>query len=369
MATDYKTQIADSLLGKTGEFDAFFRLYDELLNIGSRSFVVQIDNPSQQNSRPVSHDSIIIAAKVLKAQSSLSLKDTKEAIQKRLTAQKLSSLEVDIVLKVAVQLAFMVHPNVYDSHGPAFRIGSYRPASWLSEESFTDFVSKSFPHVSSTRISRVQDALAEEKSLKAWKLKERLGIKFRPTNNLAEHLVFDPDSQSLYLFHHAGYLKAHLDLWEPKKNSRDIGIGGAIADGTLSPRLLAETLHSLQSILFRWGDEKSKVILNELIKKQGFDSSCAIHEGYKMFKDGTGDFVYTFWGERLASIHDLMRERPPRTKFQKWIKWQTTERNFFLVGGLALIISAVVGILSLGLSGFQAYIAWQAWKVGNQPPT
>jgi len=137
--------------------------------------------------------------------------------------------------------------------------------------------------------------------------------------------------------------------------------------GTLSPKLLAETLHSLQSILFRYDDDKSMAFLKQLIKKRGFDEACAIHEGYKMFQDVTDDFSYTYWGERLAIIHDLILDRPPRTRFERWIKWQTSESNSFLIAMLALVISIIVGILSLGLSGFQAWVAWQAWKYPNEP--
>ncbi|KAK3308753.1 uncharacterized protein B0T15DRAFT_491310 [Chaetomium strumarium] len=100
-----------------------------------------------------------------------------------------------------------------------------------------------------------------------------------------------------------------------------------VQKGTLSPRLLAETLHSLQSILFRYDDEKSTAILQQPIKKKGFD------------------------GGRLAIIHDLTRERPPRTSFGRWVYWQTSESNSFLIAMLALLISIIVGVLSLGLSG------------------
>jgi hypothetical protein len=108
--------------------------------------------------------------------------------------------------------------------------------------------------------------------------------------------------------------------------------------------------------------------LQQLIRRKGFDSACAVHEGYKMFQDVSGDFPYIYWGERLAILHDLVLDRPPRTDFERWIRLQTSESNSFLIAMLALVISIIVGILTLGLSGFQAWVAWQAWKYPNQPP-
>lgn len=69
-----------------------------------------------------------------------------------------------------------------------------------------------------------------------------------------------------------------------------------------------------------------------------------------------------FWGRRLAEIHAFVSDRPPRNKFERWVKWQTSESNAFIVALAALLISIVVGILSLGLAVLQSWIAWKAWK-------
>jgi hypothetical protein len=53
------------------------------------------------------------------------------------------------------------------------------------------------------------------------------------------------------------------------------------------------------------------------------------------------------------------------------MKWQTSESNAFAVALAALLISIVVGILSLGLGSLQAWIAWKAWTepVSNDEET
>ena len=69
-----------------------------------------------------------------------------------------------------------------------------------------------------------------------------------------------------------------------------------------------------------------------------------------------------FWGRRLAELYAFVIDRPPRNRFERWIKWQTSESNAFIVALAALFISIAVGILSLGLAILQSWIAWKAWK-------
>jgi hypothetical protein len=57
---------------------------------------------------------------------------------------------------------------------------------------------------------RIQGVLDEKKLLKAWKLVRRCGIKLRPTDNLLEHLQYDPKEKILKVFHHVAFLRAAL---------------------------------------------------------------------------------------------------------------------------------------------------------------
>jgi hypothetical protein len=140
------------------------------------------------------------------------------------------------------------------------------------------------------------------------------------------------------------------------------GVELIFSRGALPPRLFAETLHSLQSILFHWSDERSGRILHQLIQKKGFDEDCAESEGYKISDDDLDNFEYLYWGHRLAEIYEFVMDKPPKNWFERWIKWQTSESNAFAVALAALGISIVVGCLSLVLSALQAWIAWRAWK-------
>jgi len=51
----------------------------------------------------------------------------------------------------------------------------------------------------------------------------------------------------------------------------------------LPPRLLAETLHSIQTILFHFDDQRSARILERLIAKGEVDEDCSQGEGSRFF--------------------------------------------------------------------------------------
>ncbi|KAK0616615.1 hypothetical protein B0T14DRAFT_435652, partial [Immersiella caudata] len=81
-----------------------------------------------------------------------------------------------------------------------------------------------------------------------------------------------------------------------------------------------------------------------------------------MIFDDADNLEYLYWGDRLAALHAFVLDRPPRNRFERWIKWQASDSNIFAVALVALLISNAVGILSLGGTAFQSWVAWKAWK-------
>jgi hypothetical protein len=49
-------------------------------------------------------------------------------------------------------------------------------------------------------------------ALKCWKVKKRAHINFLPTDNLAEHMLYDPQDGVVRIFRQIAFLKAHLRL-------------------------------------------------------------------------------------------------------------------------------------------------------------
>ncbi|KAF4471141.1 hypothetical protein FALBO_1935 [Fusarium albosuccineum] len=356
--TTAKTSPFSSLGQPTATLKPIFRVYDDLL-IDADAHLLQVGHSESTEPGPITHRDVKTAARLIRESPEKTFHQMTLNLQERLP--DVSAQKASLTIRVAVRTMFMLDSAVSDWHGPSFTIGRYRHVSWELADSFYQFILKCF-HKSSHESEDVMDAMANKRSLKAWKLKARLGITFRATDNIAQHLLLDADNRILYLFHHTSFLKAQLSRLQGQNIDTEHDILNCLAMGILPPRLLAETLHSLQSILFHWNDERSSRILRQLIQKKGFDKDCSEPEGYKILDDTLDNFEYLYWGHRLAEIYDLVMDRPPKNWFERWIKWQSSESNAFAVALAALIISIIVGCLSLGIGALQAWIAWRQWK-------
>ena len=83
---------------------------------------------------------------------------------------------------------------------------------------------RSFPLGLDTSQEAMRVAVEQRAMMKAWKLLKRLGARFRRTNNLAEHLLFDQKHNCLYIFHHVAFLKAHLERYRGESDPLAIGM-------------------------------------------------------------------------------------------------------------------------------------------------
>lgn len=115
-------------------------------------------------------------------------------------------------------------------------------------------------------------------------------------------------------------------------------------------------------MLFDVTEPEDVKILRTLVRTQSFDPECAGSEGYKVYQNVPKDFKYIYWAERLAVLHARLKEKPPRSKIEKWLAQENNDGNALLIALLALLISVIVGILSLILAAIQTWIAWMAWK-------
>ncbi|KAL3960399.1 hypothetical protein ACCO45_005516 [Purpureocillium lilacinum] len=315
--------------------------------------------------RPQTHEAVLRVSNILKERTQATKAEITECLQDDHGG---SSSTTQNVINLAVQAMVMVDAGAKDWHSTDFVLGGYRPTSWLPNESFQAFVERSFPLGLESSSGSVRQAIEQRASMKAWKLQKRLGVRFRRTNNLAEHLLFDPRRNCLYLFHHVAFLKANLERFQHETKPLSIGLKESLKRGALPPQLLVETVHSLQGILFPSVDPSSAAILDELIAKRGFDPHCALYEGYKLFLEPPEDFEYVFWGERLAHLHHMLTSRPPRNMLERWFQRQSSEGNALFVALLALLIGILVGIVSIILACVQVWIAWMAWKHPAAPP-
>ncbi|WKT45061.1 hypothetical protein QSH57_009914 [Fusarium oxysporum f. sp. vasinfectum] len=342
-------EISLRLLGRKGKFEAYFTLFDELA-LRESTFSCNYVSSSP------THQHVLSTAIMLRN----NIQNTKEETVNQIChGDQTIGENVDNIINRAVQAMVMIDSAAQEWHPANFVLGGYRPISWLSRESFVSFVERSIPRAPDQSYKTFEDIIGQKSKLKAWKLKKRLGICFLPTNDLSCHLLFNEKGNTLYLFHQVAYLKAHLEQFQSHTSPLDITVLESLRRGTLPPQLLFETLHSLQDILFPLTDHRSEKILRALICRNGFDPECLEYDGYNVFHKG---IRYVYWGERIARLYELAKKRPPRNKLERWFDRRSTDGNAFSIALLALCISILVGIVSILISGFQAWIAWMAWK-------
>ncbi|KAF5012916.1 hypothetical protein FDECE_1050 [Fusarium decemcellulare] len=346
-------EISQKLLGKSGIFSAYFRLYDDL---ASRDYSFSYHHLPT----PRTHQDVLYTAELLRS----NIQSTKEEATVHLHNDRTATGNVDNIINMAVQAMIMIDSAARDWHTADFVLGEYQPISWEPQESFASFVERSFPISRQPACTDSTNAIAHKSKLKAWKLQKRLGLRFLATDNLSEHLLLNPKKNTLYLFHQVAYLKAHLERFQDDTRPLEMTTKQSLPHGTLPPQLLFETLHSLQAILFPLMDRESGKILSDLVRNNDFDPECFDYEGIPI--EPPEGIKYVYWGKRIAQLHELAMHRPPRNKLERWFQQRSTDGNAFLTALLALFISILVGIVTILLGCFQAWIAWMAWKHPTQ---
>ena len=201
MTTTDRENIALGLLGRSGDFVAWSRLYNDL--VARRR--IRIGPPTAS---PVVLDSHILEiASLLKSNPHWTRIEVLSSLSKDLT-QEYPHRDRESALDIAVQAMFMTDSAAMLGHASEFRMGGLRPKYWALNDSLVQFLESSFPRV--THSPEIYSVMENQDSLKSWKLAKKLKITFKGTNNLADHLLYDSRCNILYLFHHVAWLNAHL---------------------------------------------------------------------------------------------------------------------------------------------------------------
>lgn len=212
-----KAHFVRCLFGSGSTHVAFSVFLEDLLS-RENDFAVNLGGPNGRG--PLTHTDILQAVQLLKDNPSITKAKAINDLFNNIDANNVRP-EADATINLAVQSMIMVDCSAKHHHAADFSLGGYRPVSWHTDETFFDFVNRSFPSGHDRSTERLRDALRSQSSMKAWKLQKRLGMSFRGTDNLTEHLLFEPRDNCLYLFHHAGFLKAHLDRFQQDARALD----------------------------------------------------------------------------------------------------------------------------------------------------
>jgi hypothetical protein len=209
---DEKKAISQHFLSADGEFAAYFDLFNDLTQRDNDSHVAV--NISQRS--PITAQALVRASDLVRANS---------ASTKRVVLQLYAGVDPthdEKVVGLAVQAMYMIDPDAGHWHSPDFTLGDYRPSSWCLDETIAVFIEGLFP-TSLAASQGVARLAVQQRAIRACKLQRRLGLTFRRTNNLAEHLLFDTRRNCLYIFHHVEFLKAQLRRYRHEEKPLQMG--------------------------------------------------------------------------------------------------------------------------------------------------
>jgi hypothetical protein len=210
-----REEIAKQLLGSelpnastNTAFKAYFDYYDSVVcPFQYGDTFVEVDSPAFQ-----SHADVINYVKSLCNKPALS---RDEFLATFLPMRDTMPKEKEYVAGVVTKVAFMVECASKDYYSEGFRGKSdgFRPVKWEGNQRLSDFMEQSFLSErvqTAAQQEKNGEAITRKKALKAWKLTRRYGIKIRATDNLLEHLHYDPRERIVRVFHHTAFLRAHL---------------------------------------------------------------------------------------------------------------------------------------------------------------
>lgn len=202
---DEKKKIAKAFLSREAAqnletYKTYFDYYEECFTRVPGNWLAQNDRPAYLN-----HDEVVSSFERLIArieQTNANFRNTFGEI--------VSHAAYTHAVRALLHVSLMV--DNYEHTFPAYRVRDFVPRTWKEYQSFVDFIKGCFPSpIQPSEIRKeARSVLEQRKKLTAWELEERFKVRLRPTDNLAEHLVFDGEPRILYIFSHVNFLKAHL---------------------------------------------------------------------------------------------------------------------------------------------------------------
>ncbi len=128
--------------------------------------------------------------------------------------------------------------------------------------------------------------------------------------------------------------------------------------------LVLETLATLQEILFPLADAKSKALLLSLTSTttQNFDTDGLRYDFSAIHDPLQPDTIpFHYFGSRLGDLYEEQTNPTPRG-FEKWLEQKSGARYVMMATIAGVLLAIFLGIASLALGGYQAWVGYQQWQ-------
>lgn len=172
------------------------RFYASILHSRENVFSVDVQEPAFKT-----HEDVMEAILFLRRSGNLA----KSSFQDQVFGAA-DELEKEYAARITVKAAFMIDCASKDDFSQSYQAYGSFPVKWAADQNFIEFLQVAFP----TTKSRPFRTGPSTRSMKAWKLKRRNGVRFIPTNDLVQHLLYDRQASTVKVFHQAAFVKSHL---------------------------------------------------------------------------------------------------------------------------------------------------------------
>jgi len=280
-------------------------------------------------------------------------------IQHQFVEQQTSNAEVPAIsdqhraVDLAASILFLVDCGITCEHANLLEEGS-SSLPWRDTVSAHDFLLEAFPKRPSPSIASGKERVdwpGVAAAVSAKQLRKMLGIRLEATTVLRSHLLLDRERGVLKIFHCTAMLKEAL-----------LASGSQPTACMLPRQLILEVFETIHNVLLP-SDHESQALLSSLVAKHGFDNDLLRFESWNHYGHNDDTILsYPYFGNRLAELYEELQNPKPRNRLENWFERKSGARYMLMATMIGVFIAVIIGILGLGISGFQAYVSYQQWK-------
>ncbi|RDA95713.1 hypothetical protein CP533_1149 [Ophiocordyceps camponoti-saundersi (nom. inval.)] len=325
----------------------YFQFYEGLT-------LTYVDGDSAANRAFETHHDLLRAATLLKSNPSITRADFCQAISDASRQEKPGSEELLRASTIAVQVLTMIDCSPLYQSSILLETGTFR-VQWRDGVPFVQYLGHLFPVHSHPIFSfadsnRFVDSLAE---LRAVNLMKHLDITFRPTHDIRNHLRLDRRQRVVEIYHHTSFIKEQL------RATKDTEASTA-----------SQSIQKLSSNRFiPLSELKSKSLLVKLVDELSLDPDIQQFEFSSIRRAGEDNVSFVLLADRLAELYEELQYPRPRGWLARQMERKSGARYMMMATMIGVVFAVFLGLCSLAVSCYQAWIAYQSWKHPVAPPT
>ncbi|PVH92428.1 hypothetical protein DM02DRAFT_699980 [Periconia macrospinosa] len=346
---------------RTAQLSRYFHFYRAVVSN-------YIDHSPAGNRILGTHGELWYAIQALKLHPELTRAELCQALLSKRQGNMTSPNDSDLLhaTTLVVKLLMMIDCSALHFSSDQLEKGCCR-IHWEDDVPFTKYLQDLFPPGNHPLLSYPDnDLLADIKSdLKARKLKKHLGVTLRATDDIQNHLRLHRRQNVIEIFHHTAFIKEQLRL---TKGPGDWSSpSSTIKAGALPRQLALEVLDSLQMVLFPLSDPQSKQLLQSLVSNGLFDRDILHFEFTSIRRVGEESVSYVYFADRLSELYNELHNPRPRGWLDRQMERKSSARHMMMATLFGVLFAIFLGILSLIVTSYQTWIAYQAWQHPLQP--